>query len=603
MDRKEIGAAAVIFFVSLLLYLPVLNDGFISDDFYFINQTDPGFAFESLTTFGFFRPLVRLSFVLDALFWGDAPAGYHLTNILLHFLTGLTVYYFSRLLGMGAALSLLSALFFTAHPVNVESVAWLSGRSEILAAGFFFLALIFFRLSGTHQRKGLYAAGALISLFLGLCAKESVVMAAPAALALCFIDPPAERRLRDRAGLLAGFWILAAAFVLFRYLLFSNTAFWEKIQSPAFLEKLPALIRLFFGHSAAAIVILPVTALLLLILFARRLRLFLVLFVLFLLPLIPHLVYGFSRARYLYLPAAFLSVLLGAGIAEMTGFSLKKLSPAPFILAAVLLISFMAATALQLPRWEAAGNQYRVMAAGLAEAAKGTRGGTVYYFGTPRMLGDTGLLFIGLDRAAAFYAGGPPPVFRPLGPGEIRNICAGSHDGRAVGGVFQWRQGAFTKREDLVPLILEMREKPERDAPLPCLSVDSGQPPAEWTIPAQNRVIYRGSPFNPFLAALLDIEYRALKAGKAPDGEITWRGEDGRTGGRIPFDLPGEGDAPRCQVALFRHPDWVAAGRIARVEIRCHGPVRLKKVCFASILQSAGDPDRKPGETKRKKGW
>gem|GEM_PF-3430499 len=98
------------------------------------------------------------SLLLDSLLWGRRPIGYHLTNLLLHAGTTAAVYfYLRRLLGHvreGAARGgksvsaawkrwapLLAALLFASHPMLTETVAGVTHRKELLAAGFLVLAL------------------------------------------------------------------------------------------------------------------------------------------------------------------------------------------------------------------------------------------------------------------------------------------------------------------------------------------------------------------------------------------------------------------------------------------------------------------------------
>jgi hypothetical protein len=482
-------------------------------------------------------------------------------------------------------------------------VAWLSGRSEILSALFFLLSLLFFLRSGEQPEKRFYALGALACLIIGFSAKETAVMAAPAALALCYINPPAQKPRRKNATLLAAFWMLTAGFVLFRYLYFSNTAFWDKILSPQILQKLPALLAMLFGSNTRMTYGLSASVLLLLFLLARRRRFTLTMLILFALPLIPNLIYGFSRARYLYLPSAFLSILIGAAVWEMTKINFKRRRAVTYALAGALLIPFVIATTSKLPAWEAAGGQYRHMATRLAEAAKHRAGRTIYYFGTPRLAGDTGLLFIGLDRAAAFASGGGTSDFKPLGPGAIESICAGTGEVQRIGAVVQWTQGRFVHREDLIPLILEMRAERGETRPPICVFPDSGDTPQGRSLDHQNRILYKETPLNPFRAAVLRIETQAMDRGVSCVGEIRWTGTGGRAGGRVRFDHPPGATNRDCVIELYRYPSWFATGRVAQVEVICPPPIRLHKICFSSIMKRPEEGNNKPEKDRRRKGW
>ncbi len=91
--------------------------------------------------FELWNPLVWLSFMLDYQFYGLNAAGYHLTNLFLHILSTLLLFWlFSR---MTKALwkSAFIAAFFALHPLHVESVAWVAERKDVLSAFFWILTL------------------------------------------------------------------------------------------------------------------------------------------------------------------------------------------------------------------------------------------------------------------------------------------------------------------------------------------------------------------------------------------------------------------------------------------------------------------------------
>jgi len=134
--------------------------------------------------YGYWRPLVTLSYVWDYAWWRLEPFGFHLTNVLLHIANSVLA---GRLLlrcGLATRPALLAAALFAVHPVHTESVAWIAGRTDLLA---FLLALLALEL---RERRG----GALLAplaLLAGLLAKE---MAAVAVAWAFLIDLAAGRR-------------------------------------------------------------------------------------------------------------------------------------------------------------------------------------------------------------------------------------------------------------------------------------------------------------------------------------------------------------------------------------------------------------------------
>ena len=86
-----------------------------------------------------YRPVRSASYAMDYAISGLDPWGYHLTNIALHGLSAVCVYLIARTLFASPLPALLAALLFAVHPIQTESVTYLSGRRDVLS-GLFVLA-------------------------------------------------------------------------------------------------------------------------------------------------------------------------------------------------------------------------------------------------------------------------------------------------------------------------------------------------------------------------------------------------------------------------------------------------------------------------------
>jgi tetratricopeptide (TPR) repeat protein len=101
-------------------------------------------AFNNEKGGNFYRPMQNLSFFLDAHFSGDSPAGFKLTNLLLHFLTCVCLLLLFRLLKLDAKLSWIAVLLFSAHPLFSHAVVWIPSRGDLFIALFGILSYITF---------------------------------------------------------------------------------------------------------------------------------------------------------------------------------------------------------------------------------------------------------------------------------------------------------------------------------------------------------------------------------------------------------------------------------------------------------------------------
>lgn len=92
--------------------------------------------------FGSYIPVTLFSYALEHHFWGLDPTGYHVVNVVLHAINGVLVYLFLFLLTGQRAAAIIGAILFIVHPVQVESVAWVAQRKNLLSMCFFLLAFI-----------------------------------------------------------------------------------------------------------------------------------------------------------------------------------------------------------------------------------------------------------------------------------------------------------------------------------------------------------------------------------------------------------------------------------------------------------------------------
>ena len=111
------------------------------------------------------NPLVWLSFMFDYQLHGLNAGGYHLTNLILHILSALLLFWlFNRMTGAIWKSAFVAALF-ALHPLHVESVAWIAERKDVLSAFFWMLdSLPVCLLHGKTGYKKISACSVLLCL-------------------------------------------------------------------------------------------------------------------------------------------------------------------------------------------------------------------------------------------------------------------------------------------------------------------------------------------------------------------------------------------------------------------------------------------------------
>jgi tetratricopeptide (TPR) repeat protein len=161
LDRDlRLWKVLLILGVTLLAYASALNGGYIWDDDLYLTDNNTLTSVHGLSRIWTvphaspqYYPLVFTTFWLERHLWGLNPLGYHLVNVLLHACVACLLYYL--LLSLEVPGAWFAALLFAIHPVNVETVAWISERKNVLSGFFYMLAAIallkFYGLGGAEK--------------------------------------------------------------------------------------------------------------------------------------------------------------------------------------------------------------------------------------------------------------------------------------------------------------------------------------------------------------------------------------------------------------------------------------------------------------------
>jgi Flp pilus assembly protein TadD len=216
-QRPRLLEFALLLAASLAAYVRVFSAGFIWDDAAHVTApalrswaglgriwTEPGATQQ-------YYPLLHSVFWLEHHLWGETALGYHLANLGFHVLVAALVGLILRRLQVPGAS--LAALLFALHPVQVESVAWISEQKNTLST-VLYLASAWFYLGYDVRRQRRFYFAALACFILALLTK-SVTATLPATLLLIFWWRRGRLEWRRDVVPLLGWFVLGAGAGLF----------------------------------------------------------------------------------------------------------------------------------------------------------------------------------------------------------------------------------------------------------------------------------------------------------------------------------------------------------------------------------------------------
>ncbi|MCK5833738.1 tetratricopeptide repeat protein [bacterium] len=242
--------------LTALVYLNGLYGDFVWDDIFLIKenptlfQNDPTIFFKGQffpshkwNTSSYYRPIVSFSYWLNYKFFGISPFYFHVINLLLHLLCVFLFYYLLRrhfrLLKFGSAW--LATAIFALHPYHVESITFISGRTDLLATLFFLLALIhYFDYRRYNRVLPLYLS--LCSFALGLLSKELIIIFVPVIL-LWEILINEKTKLKDALISISPFIVITVLYLPIRALILGKISGYNAIN----LTQLDFPVRLFYA--------------------------------------------------------------------------------------------------------------------------------------------------------------------------------------------------------------------------------------------------------------------------------------------------------------------------------------------------------------------
>ncbi len=178
------AASLLLFLLALIVYNPAAHNGFVSyDDPAYVTgnrHIQAGISWQtvkwafSTTSVANWHPLTWLSHAVDWQMFGAHALGHHYTSLLLHGICAVLLFLFLEGASGYPWRSLTVAALFTVHPINVESVAWVAERKNVLCTVFFLLALLAYQAYARNPSLKRYLWVA-VWFALGLMSKPMVI--------------------------------------------------------------------------------------------------------------------------------------------------------------------------------------------------------------------------------------------------------------------------------------------------------------------------------------------------------------------------------------------------------------------------------------------
>ncbi|MFH1714792.1 MAG: hypothetical protein ABH857_01175 [Elusimicrobiota bacterium] len=400
ISRKQLAGLIILITVVIIIYLPSLPRPFLWDDHTVIVQNefvrDPqniknvfNKKYFELTKELSYRPVVSLTHLIDYTFYGLNPLGHDLTNLVLHLISAVLLYFFLILIIQSHAPAMAAVFLWALHPVHGEVVMCPSLREDSIVMIFYLICMIFMikllKRDGENRSRGVIFIIICVSYILGLLSKENMIMFIPSILVLdlCgkkvfknwrewdlkkimyyyvlggisflylilrFIvmrSPSEETVVRPAQGIINN--ILTAGNVFIEYI---GTLFYPKKPAVSYIAM--TIDRHMLGIRGFAVIMFFIACIgIAVYLYKRNIKSFVMLFLFFilLLPVSNIITIANLKAdRYLYLPSAFFICAIVYYVYNL-GLANKKIFQAGKIISVIYILFFTAISISNTRYW------------------------------------------------------------------------------------------------------------------------------------------------------------------------------------------------------------------------------------------------------------
>ena len=213
--------------VSVIPYINALQNGFVYDDIIHIVKNDhlrdPSNAFKYI--YGR-RGIKFFILTIEYQLWELNPFGYHLTNLTLHVLNTVSLFFLLTMFFQDSKVPLITGLLFAAHPVHTEVVTGISYRNDLLAMFFFTWSFILYLMRG---RSLWFYMLSVVSFLLAIFSKEAAAVMLPLmlfAFDFCFAEGDRLTLLRKNAWYYIPYVLIVCFFLYLTQMIKTYPVFW-----------------------------------------------------------------------------------------------------------------------------------------------------------------------------------------------------------------------------------------------------------------------------------------------------------------------------------------------------------------------------------------
>jgi len=195
----------------------------------------------ALNSVGAYRPLQTLSFMADYSIWRYCAEGYHFTSLMCHIFTVISLYFLIVNLFGDRILAGLASLVYSLHPLHVEAVGYISGRSDIISAFFVINAFNSYLL---YEKKGkiVHAFMTVILFAMALFSRENSIIFPVIILSYNYIFKKHVKKY-----LLMGLTVIAIMYMEFRFILLKKILLSAMPQNDLLL-RIPSVFEAFLNY-------------------------------------------------------------------------------------------------------------------------------------------------------------------------------------------------------------------------------------------------------------------------------------------------------------------------------------------------------------------